>query len=87
MLARIPSNEFQIRNEEVEIKFNADDEAYHHRSSLKNIISLLIVLVLTNFYYVSSFHQYLGWKLETKPPFIKRYLSPGLKSIFVLNRN
>merc|ERR1712122_244393 len=54
MLARIPSNEFQIKSEEeqVEIKFNSDE---YYQSN--HIISLLpqIVLVLANFYFVSSF--------------------------------
>ena len=79
MLARIPSNEFQIKNEEeqVEIKFNSDE---YYQSN--HIISLLpqIVLVLANFYFVSSF---LKWKVETRTPFIKRYLSPGLKSVSI----
>jgi len=78
MLARIPSNEFQIKNEEeqVEIKFNSDE---YYQSN--HIISLLpqIVLVLANFYFVSSFLL----KVETRTPFIKRYLSPGLKSVFI----
>ena len=78
MLARIPSNEFQIKNEEeqVEIKFNSDE---YYQSN--HIISLLpqIVLVLANFYFVSSFLL----KVETRTPFIKRYLSPGLKSVSI----
>ena len=72
MLARIPSNEYQIRDEtEVEIKFDhyVDIEEHHPKSVLFSQL-LLIVLVFASYSVVS-------WKLEAKPPFIKRYLSPG----------
>ena len=73
MLARIPSNEYQIRDEqEVEIKFDhyVDIEEHHHPKSVLLSQLLLIVLVFASYSVVS-------WKLEAKPPFIKRYLSPG----------
>ena len=72
MLARIPSNEYQIRDEqEVEIKFDhyVDIEEHHPKSVL---LSLLLPIVL-----VFASYSVVSWKLEAKPPFIKRYLSPG----------
>merc|ERR1712107_75732 len=77
MLARIPSNEYQIRNDdnvEVEIKFN-DFEEYNDKFKIKLIfiITSHISLLLASF--VSNFYKR---KLEAKPCFYKRYLSPGL---------
>jgi len=80
MLARIPSNEYQIRNDtsEVEIKFNDFEEM---DKKIKIIFSTPhhILLLLATF--VSCFH---ARKLEMKPPFYKRYLSPGLGVFSVL---